>query len=139
MQTFLPLPDFTESARVLDWRRLGKQRIEAKQILLALECGGAWANHPCTKMWKGYENALAAYGAAVCSEWIKRGYRDSLSSFFAWKAAVFDADRVNQPLPPWFGRESFHAAHRSALLRKDPIYYRQFGWTEPPDLPYEWE
>ena len=33
MQTFLPSPNFTESARILDNKRLGKQRVEAKQIL----------------------------------------------------------------------------------------------------------
>ena len=31
-----------------------------------------------------------------------------------------------------------HASHRSNLLRKDPEHYMQFGWTEPPDLPYVW-
>lgn len=33
MQTFLPYPDFALSAKVLDNKRLGKQRLEAKQIL----------------------------------------------------------------------------------------------------------
>ena len=33
MQTFLPYPDFVKSAQCLDYRRLGKQRVEAKQIL----------------------------------------------------------------------------------------------------------
>jgi hypothetical protein len=36
MQTFLPLPDFIESAKVLDYKRLGKQRVEAWQILKAI-------------------------------------------------------------------------------------------------------
>ncbi|MFN7881952.1 MAG: pyrimidine dimer DNA glycosylase/endonuclease V, partial [bacterium] len=33
MQTFLPSPSFAESARILDNKRLGKQRVECKQIL----------------------------------------------------------------------------------------------------------
>ncbi len=33
MQTFLPYQDFTETAKCLDYRRLGKQRVEAKRIL----------------------------------------------------------------------------------------------------------
>jgi hypothetical protein len=41
-------------------------------------------------------------------------------------------------LPPWFGRDEFHAAHRANLLRKDPEYYGQFGWTESPDMEYVW-
>jgi Pyrimidine dimer DNA glycosylase len=36
MQTFLPFPSFEESARVLDNKRLGKQRVETMQILKAL-------------------------------------------------------------------------------------------------------
>lgn len=27
---------------------------------------------------------------------------------------------------------------RSNLLRKDYEYYKQFGWTEPINLPYIW-
>ena len=36
MQTFLPYPDFAESAAVLDSKRLGKQRVEALQVLRAV-------------------------------------------------------------------------------------------------------
>lgn len=36
MQTFLPFPDFEESAYALDPRRLGKQRVENLQIMQAL-------------------------------------------------------------------------------------------------------
>ena len=32
MQTFLPYADFQRSAQVLDYKRLGKQRVEALQI-----------------------------------------------------------------------------------------------------------
>ena len=36
MQTFLPYKSFTKSAQVLDYKRLGKQRVEAMQIFNAL-------------------------------------------------------------------------------------------------------
>lgn len=36
MQTFLPYPNFKASARVLDTKRLGKQRVENLQIMSAL-------------------------------------------------------------------------------------------------------
>lgn len=39
MQTFLPYSDFKLTASILDCRRLGKQRIEAYQILCALKTG----------------------------------------------------------------------------------------------------
>lgn len=69
MQTFLPYADFDRCAEVLDNRRLGKQRVETLQIMRALTVPGyAWQSHPAVLMWKGYEEALAAYGMAVCRE-----------------------------------------------------------------------
>lgn len=132
MQTFLPYPDFTQTARVLDYRRLGKQRVETKQLILALtKPDYGWKNHPAAKMWVGYVPLLAEYGRVMCSEWRGRGYNDTLLSFFEG----FDDVRE---LPPWLGDEAFHASHRSNLLRKDPEYYGVFGWSESPDLPYVW-
>ena len=37
MQTFLPYPDFKKSASCLDYKRLGKQRVEGLQILNAIQ------------------------------------------------------------------------------------------------------
>jgi hypothetical protein len=37
MQTFLPYPDFKKSLQTLDYRRLGKQRVEAYQIIRILK------------------------------------------------------------------------------------------------------
>ena len=49
VQTFLPYPDFTQTARVLDWRRLGKQRAEALTILRCLPSPTAGGTiPPCT-------------------------------------------------------------------------------------------
>jgi hypothetical protein len=126
MQTFLPYASFALSARCLDRQRLGKQRVEAKQILLALRTGGAWANHPATRMWRGHEASLATYGATICVEWKSRGYQDSLLPFFT-SESIDNADT-----PPWLGYEPFHASHRSNLLRKLPSHYSQFNWSEPP-------
>ena len=54
MQTFLPYADFAETARVLDQRRLGKQRVEALQVLRALFIPGyGWRHHPVVRMWRG--------------------------------------------------------------------------------------
>jgi len=135
MQTFLPYPDFAQSAAVLDMRRLGKQRVECKQIINALNgTKKGWQNHPATKMWRGHPGSLALYGRVVCLEWIDRGYNDSLLPFFGDALCV--ADRTLNP--PWFGNERLHASHRSNLLRKFPEHYRQFWPNEPDDLPYYW-
>jgi hypothetical protein len=79
MQTFLPYSDFEKTARSLDRMRLGKQRVETFQILKALrDESNGWRNHPATRMWDGYEDALAVYGIAICQEWIGRGYKDTM-------------------------------------------------------------
>jgi hypothetical protein len=152
MQTFLPHPDLVLSARCLDTKRLGKQRVETKQILIALgvDVGdhegnlmSRWRNHPAVTMWRGFELWLAMYGVAVCNEWRLRGYRDTLRDQFieAHKtlyAEVPWAFHDNAAHPRWWGDPAFHASHRSNLLRKDPVHYSQFGWSEPHDLPYVW-
>lgn len=128
MQTFLPYPSFVDSAKALDYRRLGKQRVECMQLLKALKNGGAWSNHPAARMWRGYEAALENYMAACIDEWISRGYKNTMSA---------KIDNLCK-LPPWIGDDAFHASHRSNLLRKDSAYYAKFGWSESSSLPYIW-
>lgn len=132
MQTFLPYPSFTESASCLDMRRLGKQRVEAKQILMALTgLSSGWANHPCTKMWRGYEGALIEYTAQICVEWRRRGYRDSILDWL-------DLLDVTPCRAPTWLTEDFCLAHKSNLIRKMPEYYGKL-WPDVPDnLPYVW-
>jgi hypothetical protein len=133
MQTFLPHADFARSMQVLDRARLGKQRVEAKQIMLALTTDSyGWKSHPVTKMWSGCPGALALYGAICCREWCSRGYKDSLLPWFLEQMEL----HKRHTMPFWLGYERLHAAHRSNLLRKDLLHYAQFGWSEPTDLPY---
>ena len=80
MQTFLPVADFKESAKILDYRRLGKQRVEARQILNALQGKSkGWVNHPATKMWKGYEPALEQYLREMILGWKSLGYKNTMT------------------------------------------------------------
>lgn len=131
MQTFLPYPDFARSAACLDSQRLGKQRVEAYQILntLADPTRRGWRNHPAVSMWRGYEDALRLYMNAMITEWARRGYRNTMAL-----ARVAGPPR----LPSWLGDPAFHASHRANLLRKNPEFYSRYGWTESPDLPYIW-
>lgn len=130
MQTFLPYPDFDKSARCLDDKRLGNQRREALIIFNTLTRGeGGWINHPAVEMWKGYENALACYFDVNVKEWRRRGFKNNMLLIPITRPIVY---------PPWIGDETFHASHRSNLLRKNPEFYKQFGWTEPDNLPYVW-
>lgn len=125
MQTFLPLPNFYASAKCLDDKRLGKQRVEAWQLF-----NGQWSNHPASEMWRGYEYALARYITIICREWMSRGFKD------------FILQRVIYPpkaeMPWWLGHENFHKYHRSNLLAKDPIWYGQWGWDCHDNYRYIW-
>lgn len=138
MQTFLPYPDFVDSAKVLDVRRLGKQRVEASQIIDILLGRPAknnrprrgWLNHPAVKMWRGFENSLKLYHNVVISEWIIRGYRNNMP-FENIEGPIVD--------PFWLGDVVFHRAHRSQLLFKNNAHYSQFNWIEKPgQFAYYW-
>ncbi|WP_329411957.1 MSMEG_6728 family protein [Streptomyces sp. NBC_00704] len=155
MQTFLPYPDFRASALVLDRRRLGKQRVEALQVLRGLvRPGYGWRRHPAVRMWAGYEEALVRYGLEICRAWCDLGHQDTCA---ATLVADFTASRPLPPtatpgtpardqerlaaageLPPWLGEDAFHRSHRSALVRKDPDVYTPLFPDVPDDLPYVW-
>lgn len=134
MQTFLPYPGYT-SVAMLDSKRLGKQRVEAWQILRTLigESEG-WVNHPAVRMWRGHVGALAEYGYYCCVAWRALGYKDTLLERMQ-EAMYRYPDRTP---PAWLGREDVHASHRSALLRKNFEYYSQYNWNDDPSAPYVW-
>lgn len=144
MQTFLPYADFAATAAVLDPRRLGKQRVEALQVLRAITVRGyGWRHHPVAKMWVGYEEALVCYGLEICAAWRATGRADSVAGTLR---AEIGRQVRNQTvlaaaseLPPWLGWPPLHRSHQSALIRKDPDYYRpRFGGDVPAHLPYVW-
>ena len=120
--------------------RLGKQRVECLQILKALTLPNyGWKNHPATKMWKGYEQALVWYGVEICEEWRNREYKDTILDILLDQFDTGGWHPTNPPpLPPWIGDEDFHNSHKSNLLRKFPKYYSQFNWQVPDNLPYIW-
>jgi hypothetical protein len=140
VQTFLPYPSFAESASVLDAKRLGKQRVEAFQLLRALTVPNhGWRNHPAAKMWRGYLPALVSYGLIMTDEWIAQGRNDTVREKI--RAFAPDADGAvgrELDLPPWIGDEAFHLAHRSNLVRKDPEFYLPRFGDVPDNLPYIW-
>ena len=167
MQTFLPYPSFEDSAKVLDNRRLGKQRVECLQILKALartewscsSCGEPqtqymskhpthyhniiltpWYRHPAVQMWRGKEWNLCRYGIAMCDEWIHRGFKDTCANKILL-LQIHWQDQITE-VPYWLRKqelkEKICSSHRSNLLRKDSVWYGRFGWKESNDLPYFW-
>jgi hypothetical protein len=124
MQTFLPYPSFSRSAAVLDMKRLGKQRVEAKQVLQAIldvdklgqapNTGQAFVNHPIMHQWAPYPEALLSYTWYICREWRDRGYRDGIMPWLFQVAKLrelrmmheraLDRDSVRRPW--WLGAPS---------------------------------
>jgi hypothetical protein len=130
VQTFLPYSDFAASAAALDQKRLGKQRVEALQVLRALtRVTYGWKRHPAVRMWVGHTEGVAAYGIATCLGWVARGGADTVAGAIGVDLAEAGLPSVPRTqkelaragaLPAWIGDERVHRSHRAALVRKDP-------------------
>lgn len=162
MQTFLPFPDFHQSACVLDTKRLRKQIIEGLQIFRALhDPAYGWQSHPAVRMWSNCGGALLQYIFTLHHEYVvMRGHAamrlngprwaelDLPSAPFpqalpSWALLLDLREKYNyahyRPVPHWFGTPNFHRAHQSNLLRKFPEHYAPFFATDlPTTLPYIW-
>lgn len=113
--TFLPYPDFTKSIQSLDDQRLGKQRVEAKQLISALRNGGSLLKHPACKMWEGYIPALEHYYNTCLDEWERRGFKNNIERICIQDIIIY----------PWFlNWEPFHKSHQASLYRKHPAFYK---------------
>lgn len=134
VNTFLPLPTYQAVARTLDVKRLGKQRVEALQILRAnLGLTKGWRNHPAAVMWRGHEGSLAVYTLMMCARWVALGYKDNVHDQV--KELMRDLPPESFTEPWWIGNEEFHKSHQSNLKRKDPTHYL---FEVEDDLPYLW-
>jgi len=121
---FIPLSDPKEIAKVLDDKRLGKQRVEAKQIITIISGEAkslAWSNHPVVLMWKGYVSELKYYYDCIVLEWIKRGYVNNMHLYK-------DIEKIKQPKQmPWFMYcKSILLSHQASLLRKNYAHYHKY-------------
>jgi hypothetical protein len=157
MQTFLPFTSYYLSARHLDRKRLGKQRVECIQIAKAIvDPSYGWRNHLATRMWMDDPRALYLYTRFVVEAWIGRGYRDGgtigkmedILGDLIYHGDVYPAWLLDSaytvPRVYWQGAKGplndspICASHRAALLFKDPDHYGQFGWPERPAINYVW-
>ena len=133
MQTFLPYASFEKTFKCLDWRRLNKQRLEAKQIFNVITGRTdkkGWIHHPAVVMWRQHPHFLALYHNECIFEWKKRGYNNNMPLIQQMP------DMVEEPR--WWGDERFHSSHRQTLLSKNYEWYNQFGWSEYPKYEYFW-
>lgn len=147
VQTFLPYADFVASARALDPRRLGKQRVECLQVVRGLTVPDyGWRHHPAVRMWRGHLEALGRYSLTCGEVWTETGRADTCATTLRYDLAEAGVERIRTQdelaaagaLPAWLGDEDFHRSHRSSLLRKDPEFYGARFSDVPDDLPYVW-
>jgi hypothetical protein len=151
VNTFLPYASFEASARALDFRRLGKQRVEAWQIWQIL--GRAESVHPVPdglgeRSWRDKTAWMAEASAAwkktngkrlgwashpAVTLWI--GYRTALAVYYNTMCAVW-AERGGKnillqpipvdgmpPMPAWIRLPAVHNAFRWRLLRKELVQF----------------
>jgi hypothetical protein len=147
VQTFLPYADFESSARTLDPKRLGKQRVECIQVVRGLTRPGyGWRHHPAVKMWRGRLEALGRYALTCCEVWGEAGFADTCAATLTIDLRNAGASVIRTQaelaaagvLPRWLGDPGFHRAHQSALVRKDPEFYGPRFPGVPDDIEYIW-
>lgn len=116
VNTFVLHPDLWVNAKLIDNERLGKQRMEAMQILDVLLGNGkkGWHYHPATNMWRGYEPFLKLYINSIIKEWVRRGFDNGYELF------VITEDIIE---PWWWRAKTIHFTHQANLYLKMPYYY----------------
>lgn len=140
MQTFMTHDNYMDTAKALDNKRLGKQRVEAYQILKALRGDyndtGAWVNHPATVMWRGHEYELSLYGLTIAVEFCERGFDGwhMMTTFNDINAQLSPTN--TEKYPWWVNDELLRYTHQSNLVRKNADYYDMFD--VPNNIPYVW-
>lgn len=142
MQTFIVNKDHTVTAQSLDYRRLGKQRVEAIQIaqtILGTSNGRGWANHPAVKMWKPYIGHLIwKYLPAMIDEWERRGYNGPKCKEHLSRLQELVPYRTEFEFePPWLNNDLI-VSHKSNLIRKLSEHYAPKFPNIPNDLEYIW-
>lgn len=137
MQTFLPFKSFTETAQVLDNKRLNKQILECYQILNVLsndDPHAGWRNHPAVKMWRGHEWGLYNYAMAMVKEADERGIKteNNVRNLKELSERMYQYWGVDNP--KWMNNEKVMArvttTHKANLYRKDPQFYFEFATAE---------
>lgn len=139
MNTFITDHNIVKSAKNLDNRRLGKQRVEAIQIancLLVKE--SRWKNHPAVKMWKGYEKYLVqTYLFEILWEWSHRGFKN-LKCLEHFENLYYNFSKNLVWEKPYWLTNEFIEAHRSNLIKKNSEYYKPLFPNTKEDLGYIW-
>lgn len=138
MQTFLPYPDYEQSAATLNRKHLFNQINECKTILSARLIGSGFSHHPATNMWRGSEWDLYTYALACSAELESQGFN---ANDGAIASMISMLKRIKVPAtdkPWWLGNSLFHMTHRSNLKRKGYRFDHDDWLTLPDNLEYVW-
>lgn len=135
MQTFMPYVDPSQTAEVLDNKRLGKQRVEAKQIydiLTKPNCPSQhWKNHPVVRGWKASGKTglwyLEWYYHAMVKEWIQRGFNNTMPTSLTNLPDDY-YEFVNYVMPFFMqcNIEYVEQEYRKVLLSENYEHYKHF-------------
>lgn len=131
MQTFMTYVDPPLTAMSLDNKRLGKQRVEGKQIIDLLEgrVHNGWRNHPAVRMWEGYLVFLKNYVNTMIDAWVHRGCENTMEKY-DWEGPI--------EIPWWCYDPRSQYSHRANLVRKFPEHYREKWPNVFEETPYWW-
>jgi hypothetical protein len=117
--TFVTADTPMECAKVLSTKHLGKQRLEAYQIIrVLLGQQNGYKNHPICKMWYENVDGLKYYYNCCIDEWVARGFKNTMVKY----------DDIKDPaLPWWFTNKQIQACHMASLVRKNDEYITKFN------------
>lgn len=134
--TFVTHDDPRETAKLLDRARLGKQRLEAKQIIDILSnvpmknsTKVSSRKHPAIDMWQGHIVALKFYFNCITKRWIKRGYKNTMELYDIkeTKELLTEIETKTPKLFPWwFFCPLLQLSHQCSLYRKNNEYYSKY-------------
>lgn len=141
MMTWMTRMSFLDTAADMDDDRL-LLAIEETQKLVEFmifeeDPDGNLSADPVVRMWRGYEPALAAYGASLCLSAAQRalpGVGVALSLAETVRTLRRSDDGWDFVSPPWLEDANVLRSHRSNMMRRWPDV---FTWKGTPALmPY---
>lgn len=156
MQTFLLHENHQITARMLDYKRLGKQRLESTQLMdvllrkagLLVDGKSGWDNHVAVGYWYrendslNFLPALIQYTDVMIAEWINRGYKNTIDTS-KWKQIVAenqDKFQLNPNAGLWNEKiDLIIESHRARVLQKDTNYYMAKFLEFDIPVPENWE
>jgi hypothetical protein len=144
MMTWMTRMSFFDTAADLKLNELALAFVEAESLFNEMIYGDAAeevgpAPLPLTKMWYGYEPALAAYaitaGATLVAHGVGTGVR-TVELARTVDGLRANGDPAELVMPPWLTDTDVLRSHRSNMMRRWPDRY---SWSKtPPNMPYIW-